>query len=391
MLSTLWTIGKNAFLEIIRQPVYAILLAMGLVLIALSPAVTMFSMVSDVKLMVDMGLATILMLGVVMSVLGASQVISREIESETAGAVLSKPVGRLTFVVGKFLGVSMASFQTSLLLCIMLLTAVRMGVPSTAHYHMDYPSLLAELVPALGAVGLGIYANYFYRWNFTSTAMTLAVPFYVLAFLALLVIGPNWNVQFLPTVFAERHTQQVALAALLVALGVWALGSVAVAASTRLNVVLNVIVCLAVFFTGMTAKFLFGWAGSTPVTGAEVVAVVIAAALLVFIFGPWRHGAFWRGATVVGGLGGAALVGWFAVPPLWSAVRLFGTNLVQAVFWAAYRALPNLEVFWVGDQLMQEAPFIPPTYVAWVAGYAVVFSAAMVVFAAYLFEHREVV
>ncbi len=391
MLSTLWTIAKNAFLEIIRQPVYAILLAMGLALIAFSPTITMFSMVEDERLMVDMGLATILMLGVVMSVLGASQVISREIESETAGAVLSKPVGRLTFVVGKFLGVSIASFQTSMLLAIMLLMAMRMGVPSTAHYQMDYPSLLGELAPALGAVGLGLYANYFYRWNFTSTAMTLAVPFYVVGFLFLLIIGPDWHVDLIPEVFAVRHAGQVAWAALLVALGVWVLGSVAVAASTRLNVVLNVIVCLAVFFTGMTAKFLFGWAGTSPITSTEVLAVVAAALMLAFVFGPWRGGALLRGVAVVGGLGGAAVVGILAVPPLWALVRSFGVGLVQAAFWAGYRAVPNLEVFWVGDQLMQELPFIPPTYVAWVAGYALVFCAAMVAFAAYLFEHREVV
>jgi ABC-2 type transport system permease protein len=326
VLSILWTIAKNAFTEIIRQPLYAILLAMGMALIAFSPAITMFSGVEDEKLMSDMGLATILMLGVVMAVLGASQVISREIESETAGAVLSKPVGRLTFVVGKFLGVSLATFQTSLLLGIVLLTALRMGVPSSAMFRMDYPALLAELVPALAAIGLGLYANYFYRWSFTSTAMMLAVPFYVLAFAALLVVGPQWNVELVPAVFATRHAGQVAVAAALVALGVWVLASVAVAASTRLNVVMNVIVCLAVFFTGMVSQFLFG-----QYAGDSVIA------------------------------------------------------------WTAQRLLPNLEVFWVADQLMQEAPFIPPTYVVMAAGYAVAFSCAMVVFAAFLFERREVV
>jgi len=326
VLSTLWTIAKNAFLEIIRQPVYAILLVMGLALIAFSPAITMFSGVEDEKLLVDMGLATILMLGVVMSVLGASQVISREIESETAGAVLSKPVGRMTFVVGKFLGVSMASFLTSMLLGIMLLTSLRMGVPSSTEYRMDYPALLAELVPALAAIGLGLYANYFYRWNFTSTAMTLAVPFYVVAFLGLLVVGPHWEVGLLPPVFAVRHAGEVAWAALLVAMGVWVLASVAVAASTRLNVVMSVIVCLAVFFTGMVSQFLFG-----------------------------RYAAH------------------------------------SLVAWTAQRLVPNLEVFWVADQLMHEVPFIPPSYVAMGALYAVAFSCAMVVFAAFLFERREVV
>ena len=326
MLSTLWTIAKNAFIEIIRQPIYAILLAMGLALIAFSPAITMFSMVEDEKLMIDMGLATMLMLGVVMAVLGASQVISREIESETAGAVLSKPVGRLTFLIGKFIGVSLATFQTSLLLAIMLATAVRMGVPSSADFRMDYPALLAELVPALAAVGLAIYANYFYRWNFTSTAMVLAVPFYIVAFLALLVVAADWSVGLIPMVFVERHIGEVGLAALLVALGVWVLSSVAVAASTRLNVVMSAIVCLAVFFTGMVSQFLFGQYAAHSV-----------------------------------------------------------------IAWTAQRLIPNLEVFWVGDQLMQVSPFVPPTYVLMAAGYAVAFTCAMVMLAAFLFERREVV
>ena len=326
MLSTLWTIARNAFVEIIRQPVYAILLAMGLTLIAFSPAITMFSMVEDEKLMVDMGLATMLMLGVVMAVLGASQVISREIESETAGAVLSKPVGRVTFVVGKFLGVSMATFQTSLLLGVMLLTAVRMGVPTAETFRMDYPALLAELVPLLAAIGLGLYANYFYRWNFTSTAMVLAVPFYCIAFGVLLLLGPHWELDVVPQVFVDRHAGQIALAALLVALGVWVLSSVAVAASTRLNVVMSAIVCLTVFFTGMVSQFLFG--------------------------------------------------------------QYAGHSFIA---WTAQRLVPNLEVFWVGDQLMQEAPFVPPTYVAMAGGYALAFACAMVVLAAFLFERREVV
>jgi ABC-type transport system involved in multi-copper enzyme maturation permease subunit len=326
VLSTLWTIAKNALVEVIRQPVYAILLAMGLALIAFSPAITMFTMAEDEKMMIDMGLATMLMLGVVMAVLGASQVISREIESETAGAVLSKPVGRLTFVVGKFIGVSMATFQTSLLLGIMLMTAVRMGVPSSESFKMDYPALLAELLPALAAIGLGMYANYFFRWNFTSTAMVLAVPFYCIAFLVLLVVGPNWNLELIPQIFVQRHTGQLAVAVLLVALGVWVLSAVAVAASTRLNVVMSAIVCLAVFFTGMISQFLFG-----QYAGHSIIA------------------------------------------------------------WTAQRLVPNLEVFWVGDQLMQEAPFVPPTYVAMAGAYAVAFTCAMVVLAAFLFERREVV
>ncbi|MHC5034147.1 MAG: ABC transporter permease subunit, partial [Planctomycetota bacterium] len=147
MLTSFWAITKNAFTEIIRQPVYGILLLTGLVLIGFAPAITMFSMASDESLMVDMGLATIFLLGLIVAVLSATQIISREIESQTVGAILSKPVGRVIFVLGKFTAVTLAMAVACYLLTVMLLIILRMGVPTTASWKMDYPALNAALVP----------------------------------------------------------------------------------------------------------------------------------------------------------------------------------------------------------------------------------------------------
>jgi len=258
LLSSIWTIAKNSFTEIIRQPFFALLLAMGMGLIALSPAVTMFSMVEDEKLMVDMALATIMLLGLVIAVLSVSQTISREIEAQTVGAILSKPVGRVVFVLAKFVGVSMTMFVTMYLLTLVGLITLRIGVPSTASYRMDWPALLALLVPFGGAVGLGMYCNYFYRWNFSSTAVLAAICFYTLGAGALLMVGPDWHFDILPAVFVTRHADQVALAALLVWLGVWVISAIALACSTRLNVLVNAIICVMAFFVGSISQFLFG-------------------------------------------------------------------------------------------------------------------------------------
>jgi hypothetical protein len=258
LLTSFWAITKNAFTEIIRQPVYGILLLTGLVLIGFAPAVTMFSMASDESLMVDMGLATIFLLGLVVAVLSATQIISREIESQTVGAILSKPVGRVVFVLGKFTAVSLAMAVGCYLLTVMLLIILRMGVPTTASWKMDYPALNAALLPLLLAFGIGLYTNYFYHWNFTSTAVMFGLPLYTVAFALLFIVNGGWEVEIIPAVFLERHAWQVALAALLVFLGVWVLSSIALAASTRLNVVVNVVVCLTVFFVGMISQFLLG-------------------------------------------------------------------------------------------------------------------------------------
>jgi len=328
-LSSFWAITKNSFIEIIRQPVYAILLVGAMVLIGFSPAVTMFSLVEDEKLMVDMGLATMMLLGLVMAVLSSTQVITREIESKTVGAVVSKPVGRFVFIAAKFLAVSLAMAVATYMVTIILLMAVRMGVPSSAKYMMDWPALVAEVAPLLIAILLGVYVNFFYRWSFTSSAIVFALVGYTVAFGLLLIIGPNWHLQLVPAVFGERHCMQLVQAALLVFLGIWVLSAVAMALSTRLNVVVNAIACVALFFVGMIAQYLFS---ATP----------------------WP-----------------AWIAWLAPIML--------------------RLVPNLYVFWVADQLMMKAPIIPWDYVGAAALYACGFCLAMVFFAGFLFERREVV
>jgi len=325
LLSSFWAITKNSFIEVIRQPIYGILLLVGMTLIAFSPAITMFGMMSDDSLMVDIGLATILLLGVFMSVFGATQIINREIESQTVGAIISKPVGRVLFVIGKFAAITLAVALSSYLLILTLLMTLRMGVPSTASWRMDYPTLLAELGPLLLALGIGMYCNYFYHWNFCSTAIVLAFPLYTLAFGLLLVLNHGWQFELIPAVFAERQCWQVARAGLLVFMGVWVLSSVALALSTRLNVVVNAAFCFVLFFVGMITQFLFG---------------------------------------------------------------RFADESVLA--WIALRIVPSLHVFWVADQLMTDVPYIPMRYVGLSALYAAGFCAAMVMFAAFLFERREV-
>jgi ABC-type transport system involved in multi-copper enzyme maturation permease subunit len=326
LLTSLWAISKNSFIEIIRQPVYAILLLAGMAMLGLSPAITMFSMATDESLMVDIGLATVMLMGIVVAVISATHVVSREVDSQTVGAIISKPVGRFTFILGKFVAVSLATATFWALLTVMLILCTRIGVPSAASWSMDWPAFAAAVLPLLLSVGFGLFANYFYRWHFCSTAVTTAIPLYACGLGLALVFNPGWQVEFMPHVFLERNGVQIAQAALLVYLGIWVIGSVAVAISTRLNVVVNVTICLTVFFLGMTSQYLFG--------------------------------------------------------------RFADGNVLA---WLALRVIPSLHVFWVGDQLMNEAPFIPMSYVGLAAAYAAGFCVAMVAFAAYLFENREVI
>jgi len=330
LFSSFWAIAKNAFTEIIRQPVYGILLLASIALIAISPLFTMFSLgadsMGDVKILTDTGLATIFLTGIALAVLSASQVISREIDAKTAGTVMSKPVGRCLFVAAKFVGVTLALAAACYLLTIVLAITVRIGVPWHVGYPVDGPALLGLILPLLGALGLATYCNFFYRWNVTSVSVALALVFYTFGIIMLLFIGGEWNFEWIGASFQASHVEDIAVACGLVFLAVWVVSSIAVAASTRWNVVVTALVCVAVFFLGMVSQYMFGqYAESSHLA------------------------------------------------------------------WVAYRAVPHLQAFWVADQLMQPDPFIPFSYLGVMAGYATAFCGAMVSFAAFLFERRELI
>ncbi len=84
---------------------FLLLLGIATVFLALNTVLPFFSLGDDIKMLKDCGLATILVSGLLLAVWTASTGISEEIEGKTAITLLSKPINRRQFVVGKFLGI----------------------------------------------------------------------------------------------------------------------------------------------------------------------------------------------------------------------------------------------------------------------------------------------
>jgi len=91
--------------EAIRQPIFFLLMAMAIVLMILNTFLPFFSLGDDVKMLKDCGLATMLISGLLLAVWTASQSIAEEIEGKTAITLLSKPINRRQFIIGKYLGI----------------------------------------------------------------------------------------------------------------------------------------------------------------------------------------------------------------------------------------------------------------------------------------------
>ncbi len=98
-------IARTTTKEAMSQPLFLVVLVIGIVALLLFPFVPYNTFGDDLKMHKDGGLTVIMLLSIALAVWTASVSVSDEIEGRTALTLLSKPVGRRQFILGKFLGI----------------------------------------------------------------------------------------------------------------------------------------------------------------------------------------------------------------------------------------------------------------------------------------------
>ncbi|MEL7473008.1 MAG: ABC transporter permease subunit [Planctomycetota bacterium] len=258
----LLAIARNTFIEAIRQPVFFVILLLSGLLQILNTWGTNFSMeytdsagmTGDDKLLLDVGLATVFVCGMLLAAFVATAVLSREIENKTVLTVVSKPISRTAVVLGKFLGVAVAITIAVMIMLSMLLLAVRHGVLSNATDTVDQPVLLAAALAVGLSMVIGAWCNFYYGWHFAQTATLVLLPTILFGWGATTFVNPDWQIQHpLDDIRAE-----VLIACYCLLLAILVLTAAATAASTRLGQVMTIVVCAGVFVFGLLANHFVG-------------------------------------------------------------------------------------------------------------------------------------
>jgi len=99
-----WVTTKEA----IQQPLFLILTILGLFALFIFLFLPYNTLGEDIVMVITQGLTLIKLMAVFLAIWTASTSIADEIEGKTALMILAKPVGRRSFVIGKFLGVMIA-------------------------------------------------------------------------------------------------------------------------------------------------------------------------------------------------------------------------------------------------------------------------------------------
>lgn len=91
--------------QAIVQPLFMLAVALGIILLVTFIFIPYYTFGEDVKMLKDSGLILIMVLAIIVALWTASVSVAEEIEGRTALTLLSKPIGRRQFVLGKFLGI----------------------------------------------------------------------------------------------------------------------------------------------------------------------------------------------------------------------------------------------------------------------------------------------
>ena len=225
-------IARATTKEAVRQPVFGLLLAIGLVLLVLNTYLPFFSLGEDVKMLKDCGLATILISSLLLAVWTSSTSIADEIEGKTAMTLLSKPITRRQFVVGKYLGI------------------------------------MESVLVLLAVGGACLLLLVYFKYGYDAKEAGKEVPgWFVLERIGDSTRGYPW---FEPQRLAEMV--QVIPGLVLIFFEVAVLSAISVAISTRLPMVVNMTACFAIFVVGHLTPVLVLAEGTGG--GVEVVRFV---------------------------------------------------------------------------------------------------------------------
>ena len=216
-----WALAISTAKNEMSQPLYLLLMAIGMFTVIFFGFYPFNTLGDDIRLLKDSGVTMIMMLGMLQAVWSAGTTVADEIDGRTALTVLSKPVSRRAFVLGKYAG-------------IMLSVAVMFAVISAVFLIViSYKPIYDAREVTRGATS----------WQDSYSEVIQMVP----------VIG----LYFMQTM---------------------AIGAVAVALATRLPLLANFITCFVIYIVGnLTSPMVAAAEGNNELVGfvGKLIAVVV--------------------------------------------------------------------------------------------------------------------
>lgn len=134
-MNEIYKIALNTFRETVRDKILYNILFFAIMMFGVSYFVSQWAALGMCKVLQDFSLSIISIFGIVISIFMGISLVYKEIEKKTVYVLISKPIKRWYFIVGKFLGISLTLLVNTLFLTLIsVLTIKIMGVEVTTQF-----------------------------------------------------------------------------------------------------------------------------------------------------------------------------------------------------------------------------------------------------------------
>ncbi len=162
-LSATWFIALNTMREAIRDRILIGVLGFSSIVILFSRALAEISLNQELRVLTDIGLATMSLSSVLVAIVLGASLLYKEIERKTLYMILPKSISRGQFLIGKFLGITLTGGVFLILTFALLLWLLY--VQEKGFDGLSLALLAAALVGAAGLRWRGRSLAYLYAWS----------------------------------------------------------------------------------------------------------------------------------------------------------------------------------------------------------------------------------
>jgi len=145
-LACIWAIAINTVRESVRNKILYALLFFAVLMIGAGVIIGSLSYVESDRILQDVGLASIRLFGVAIAIFVGINLIHKEVDRRTVYTILSKPISRAEFLLGKYVGLTLTIWmQMSIMVVAFAGVSLASGAPLAWQHAAFFVLTGAEL------------------------------------------------------------------------------------------------------------------------------------------------------------------------------------------------------------------------------------------------------
>ena len=121
-----WAICLNTFRETVRDKVFILLVVFALIMILASRVFGFLSVGQEIKIVKDLGLGSISVFSLLVAIFVGTTLVHKEIDKRTVYTIISKPIHRYQFIIGKYAGLNLTILVNMVVMSVFFYLSVRL-------------------------------------------------------------------------------------------------------------------------------------------------------------------------------------------------------------------------------------------------------------------------